>query len=242
MKITGIRDAAVLSALAAAAALAMTGCSATDVVGKFAASSFAGLAEASKDRISYEAEDEAWALASPAGDLFLLSSDFARNAGSGGAADMDKPDAELSLDAAPFLAAGLDVAKIPATEGIKYELEESRFMLRFELGKASFAPAAKDSMTAAFGELLKAERGRVSYHAALDHYGIMLGGGNMVEWAKDLSKNDKDFVLVLEPAPLVAAGLDPAKLEGWAFAKVETMDAKGKKLLVDKLLRPFDLR
>ncbi|HOX48048.1 MAG TPA: hypothetical protein P5165_01820 [Spirochaetia bacterium] len=240
MKIHGIRSAAVLTALAAAAALA--GCAATDTVGKFAASSFASLAEASRDRISYEAEDGAWALASPAGDLFLLSSDFARNAGSGGMADMDRPDAELSLDAAPFLAAGLDVAKIPAAEGIKYELEDGRFMLHFELGKAAFAPAAKDSMTAAFGELLKAERARVSYHAALDHYGIMLGGGNMVEWAKDLSKNDKDLVFVLEPGPLVAAGLDPAKVEGWVFAKVETMDAKGKKLLVDKLLRPFELR
>ncbi|MBL8967094.1 MAG: hypothetical protein JNG85_08795, partial [Spirochaetaceae bacterium] len=75
-----------------------------------------------------------------------------------------------------------------------------------------------------------------------DHYGIALGGGNMLEWAKDPAKNDKDLVLVLEPAPLAAAGLDPARVQGWAFAKVETMDAKGAKILVDKLLRPFDLR
>ncbi len=54
-------------------------------------------------------------------------------------------------------------------------------------------------------------RGSISYHMALDHYGVALGGGNMFEWAKDLGANDKDIVFVLDPEPLIAAGVDPQR-------------------------------
>jgi hypothetical protein len=48
-------------------------------------------------------------------------------------------------------------------------------------------------------------------------------------------------VFVLNPEPLIAAGVDPQKVEGWAFAKVEVhMD--GKPTEVDKFLKPFDLK
>jgi len=239
-----VRAARIAGLVLAAAAIvaAQAGCAKTDVVAKFAKTSFAALAEASKDRVAWDDEEGAWSLKSPAGDEVLVAADFSRNGAAGGMADMERPDVEFSLDAAPFLAAGLDLAKLPAAEGIKYELEEGRFMLHFELGSGAFAASAKKSLPEAFAEIVRTERPRIGYHAALDHYGIMLGGGNMLEWAKDPAKNDKDLVLVLEPGPLVAAGLDPAKVQGWAFAKVETMDDKGAKILVDKLLRPFDLR
>lgn len=34
-------------------------------------------------------------------------------------------------------------------------------------------------------------RDSIGYHAALDHYGIDLENGNMFEWAKDISANDR---------------------------------------------------
>ncbi len=57
-----------------------------------------------------------------------------------------------------------------------------------------------------------------------------------------MAKNDKDIVWVLNPEPFIAAGVDPAKIKGWAFAKVETKDDAGKTVFVDKLLKPFDLK
>jgi len=224
------------------AVLAFSGCAATDVVGKVAGTSFKAVLDASKDRVSFMAEDGAWALASTAGDEILLSTDFARNSSSaGGMADMDKPDAEFTFDAAPFIAAGLDIAKLPMAEGIKYEIEEGRFMLHFELGKDAFAADAAKSFNATFAEIVRTQRSRIGYHEKLDHYGIGLGNGNMFEWAKDMSKNDKDIVWVLNPEPFIAAGVDPAKIEGWVFAKVETKDDKGKVIFVDKLLKPFNI-
>jgi hypothetical protein len=63
----------------------------------------------------------------------------------------------------------------------------------------------------------------------------------MFEWAKDLSTNDKDIVFVLDPGPFIAAGVDPGRIEGWVFAKVPVMDASGKPVEVDKILKPYDL-
>jgi hypothetical protein len=186
-------------------------------------------------------EDAAWALVSSAGDTILISTVFARNTASGGMADMDKPDVEFEFDAAPFRAAGLDVAKLPMIAGIKYELEDDTFMLHFELGSTAFAADAKTSIKATFSELVRTQRNRIGYHEQLGHYGIALGNGNMFEWAKDMKKNDKDIVWILNPEPFQAAGVDPAKIQGWVFAKVEVMNDKGEMTVVDKLLKPFDL-
>jgi hypothetical protein len=115
-------------------------------------------------------------------------------------------------------------------------------MYHFELGSDGFAADAKKSIEATFAQIVKSQRARIGYHEKLDHYGIKLGGGNMLEWAKDMSKNDKDLVFVLDPAPFIAAGVDPAKIAGWAFAKVETKDDSGKTIQVDKILRPYNLK
>jgi hypothetical protein len=242
----GMRERPLLMLFAAVSAAALglgfAGCSGTDVVAKFAEDSFKALADVSGDRVKWSEEDQAWVLSSPAGDEVAFSSDFARNASQGGMADMERPDVEFSFDAAPFVAAGLDIAKLPKAEGIKYELDEGRFMLHFELGQDKFASDAKKSLAATFAEIVRTQRPRIGYHEKLDHYGLKLGNGNMLEWAKDMAKNDKDLVFVLDPGPFIAAGVDPAKIGGWAFAKVETKDDSGKAIQVDKLLKPFDLR
>lgn len=214
----------------AAVVLAFSGCAATDVVAKVAVESFTTVAAASASRVSFD--DGFWTLASVAGDEVRLSVDYTRS-GIG--------DVEFSFDAAPFTAAGLDPERLPSSGEVAYEVSSRRLVLRFELGSEALSMDATKSMEAALGELVKAERDRIGYHMALDHYGIKLGGGHMFEWANDISKNDKDIVWVLNPDPFVAAGLDSAKVEGWAFAEVEMMDNAGKKEKVLRLLKPFDL-
>ncbi len=222
-----------LSVLSLAATVSLGGCAGTDIVAKVANSSFKNVIDASAGRVGYSEKDSAWALASTAGDQVLFSSDFA---------SADGADVTFSFDAAPFLAAGLDPAKLSLGEGIKNELKDSRLTLRFDLGKDKFAADAKKSLEATFAEIVRAQRQRIGYHEKLDHYGIKLGGGNMFEWAKDMATNDKDTVWVLNPGPFIAAGVDPAKVAGWVFAKVESKDANGKTQVEDKLLKPFNLR
>lgn len=219
---------------AAAAGFALAGCGSTDVVAKVANTSFAAVVQASGDRVTWSSEKSAWTLASSSGDEVRFAADFARGPA--------KPDVEFATDAAPFVAAGLAVEKLPPAEGLSYGLEDGKLVIRFELGAEAFAPEAGKSLDAVFAEIVRSQRSRVGYHEKLDHYGIKLGNGNMFEWAKDMAKNDKDIVWVLNPEPFIAAGVDPAKIEGWAFAKVETKDDNGKIVFVDKLLKPFDLK
>lgn len=237
-----IGSVVLLAGASALAIAALAGCGATDVVAKVANTSFDAIVSALPSGPTWSDSDYAWTLSSPNGDHLLLSSDFSHNNASGASADLDKPDAEFVFDAAPFIAAGLDITKLPAADGIKYELEDGKFMIHFELGSDTFAPDAKKSIDATFAEIVKFQRSRIGYHEKLDHYGIKLGNGNMFEWAKDMATNDKDIVFVLNPEPFIAAGVDPLKIDGWVFAKVETKDDAGKAITVDKLLKPFNLK
>jgi len=212
------------------AAFSLAGCGSTDVVAKVANSSFKAVAEASRDRISFSETEASWVLASEAGDQVFLATDFSKT-----------PDVQFSFDAAPLVAAGLDSTRLVGTEGVSYALEGGRFVVRFELGAEQFPAESRKSLESTFAQIVSTQRKRIGFHEKLDHYGIKLGGGNMFEWAKDMSKNDKDIVWALNPAPLIAAGLDPAKVQGWLFAKVESKDASGKTVVEDKLLKPFNL-
>ena len=89
--------------------------------------------------------------------------------------------------------------------------------------------------------LTSSARGRIGYHAQAGHYGVMLDDHAMVEWAADAKKNDKDWVLILDPGLLVTAGGNPEAVEGWILAMVPVDGPDGKMIEVQKLLRPFDI-
>jgi hypothetical protein len=207
-------------------------CAGTDVVAKYSKSSFRDVLAASGEKAAKTEDGLYWSLASSQGDKIFISADFSKAA---------QPDFIMSFDASPFLAAGLDMTKLAVPEGIEAALEGDRLALKFELGDQAFSAEASGSFAAAFDEVVRTNRSKLGYHAALDHYGISAGGGNMFEWAKDLRKNDKDIVWVLEPGPFIAAGVDPGAIQDWIFAKVETMDENGKAVSVDKLLKPFNI-
>ncbi len=214
----------------AAAVLGLAGCSALDVVGKTSVTTFQALTEESRGSIAFDATANRWVLASPGGERFGWSSDFS---GIG-------PDFVVALDATPYLAAGLDPAKLPSGR-YSFDAQTRVLSLSFEVGSAKFSYPGDRTPLSTFQKIVETQRPIIGYHAPLDHYGIALGDGNMFEWAKDMGKNDKDMVFVLNPAPLIAAGVDPARITGWVFAKVPVKDQSGKSVEVDKFLKPYDL-
>jgi hypothetical protein len=143
----------------------------------------------------------------------------------------------IEFDAAPFIAAGLDPAKLPGN----FTYYEDKIVTGTKLGTEQLKYSGEVTPLASYGQIVKLKRTAIGYHGALDHYGVNLGGGNLFEWAKDMSTNDKDMVFVLDPAPFIAAGADPSRIAGWAFAKVTVDDENGKPIQVDKILKPFDL-
>jgi hypothetical protein len=229
-----------LAALAAVvtAAVVLSGCTALDVVGRTAVTTFKTLAEREASSITRAEPAGRWVFSSPGGERFEWSSDFS---GPG-------PDLLVSLDAAPYIKAGLDPARLPA-ERYSFNAETGRLSLAFDIGDRGFSASAGSSQPSgrissavdAFQAIVRAYRPIVGYHAPLDHYGLALGDGNMFEWARDMGKNDKDIVFVLSPAPLIEAGVDPSRVRGWVFAKVPVKDAAGKEVQVDKFLMPYNL-
>jgi hypothetical protein len=226
---------AVAAVLLVGSVVFLGGCAATDVVAKVAVSSFGNLVKASGEQVVFSESAGLWTIDSPEGDKVAISSDFSRSA----ANDIFASDIRFSLDAAPFLAAGMDPEKLVSQDGVAYSLVDSKLEIGFEIGAAKFSAPSLDKY---FAQIVRTYRDRISYHEALDHYGIMLGGGNMLEWAKDLATNDKDIVWVLNPEPFASAGTDVNAIAGWIHAEVETMDAAGAKIKVWKLLRPFNLK
>lgn len=217
-------------ALPLIAALAILGCRALDVVGTTAISTFGALAEKEKGSIALDSTSTSWVLTAPGGERFAWSTDFSGT-----------PDFRVSFDAGPYLDAGLDPAKLPP-ERYSFDASTVTLTLSFEVGTDSFSyPGSSPTPLETFRKIVASHRPIIGYHEALDHYGIALGEGNMFEWAKDMSRNDKDMVFVLNPAPLIASGVDPARISGWVFAKVPVKDAAGKSVEVDKFLKPYSL-
>ncbi|HYE09064.1 MAG TPA: hypothetical protein VEF53_02665 [Patescibacteria group bacterium] len=219
----------VMSAIALTVAFVLSACQATDVVSKLAVNSFDAVTNKLGDKVAFDQKYNAWALTLPTGERFLIAKDFTGSA-----------DTIQEFDAKPFLDAGLDPAKLPA-EVFEYDQASNKLLVIGEIGSEQFNYSGEAKVSDTFKEIVRTNRDAVGYHAKLDHYGIVMGNGNMFEWAKDMNTNDKDVVFVLNPEPFINAGVDPSKVDGWAFAKVEVMDEQGKPMEVDKLLRPFEL-
>lgn len=205
---------AALLALLVVGGTVLVGCQSTDVVAKQAVTSFATVAENSNTGSD---QNEVQTLTAPDG-----SSTF-----SWGPSTL-----AIATDVAPFVAAGLDTNKLP--EG--FTLEGETLQLAASITTDEPAEGENGMLTA----IVEQNRDLLGYHDALGHFGFTIQEGSMFEWAKDAQTNDKDIVWVLNPEPFIEAGVDVANVEGWVFAKVEVM-MDGKKVEVDKLLKPFDV-
>lgn len=218
-----------VTAAAMALALTLTACQSTDVVGNVSKTSFEALVNKTTDKVAADEQNKSWALTSPGGERFLWSKDLSGT-----------PDAAIEFDATPFINAGLDTAKLPA-DIYSYDQATNKIKIATELGSPKTAAKADATASQAFVQLVDTNRDAIGYHAKLDHYGVALGNGNMFEWAKDMSTNDKDIVFVLNPQPFIDAGVDTTKLTDWVFTEVPVMDENNKEILVEKFLKPYEL-
>lgn len=234
--------AAVAAGLLVTASLtACSGLKALDVVGQDSAVSFGEVLKTIPDRVQADEENADWSLMAPDDSVrFIWSEDYSQS---------PLYDVMLEFDAQPFLDAGLNLDKLPGNYTF-YESDTGSTMLAVGKKLGSDKLTYKDSpdALAAYEQIVGKYRDSINYHTSLDHYGVKLGDGNMFEWAKDMKTNgydssnqDKDIVFVLNPEPLIAAGVKPDKIEGWAYAQV-TVEENGKTEQVWKLLKPFDLK
>ncbi len=130
----------------------------------------------------------------------------------------------------PFVAAGLDVTKL----GNGYRADDTMLYVTGDYGKGT---GMKDTLQESLFESVTFDRSMLTYHQALDHFGVKLPGGK-IEWAKDDKTNDKDIVFVIAAKPLADIGVDVQSIEGWVFKTMQEEDGSD----IDVLLKPFDLK
>jgi hypothetical protein len=199
-----------------------------DVVGKDSARAFGELLQKAPQLVAADKESGGWSITTPdSGACFIW----------GGERAAQPFDVILEIYAAPFIEAGLDISKLPAT----ITFNGDKLTVGTKLIPDGSAASGESAPLAAYERIVSLNRDAIGYHAALDHYGINIGGGFLFEWAKDINTNDKDMVFVLNPEPFINAGVTPDKIDGWAFAKVTVDDENGKPVQVDKILKPFNL-
>ncbi len=146
---------------------------------------------------------------------------------------------QIVVDVQPFVSAGLDLSKLE--NGV---VNENMLVYSSPLSGAG-EQGAPLKLFEKNADFLRASLG---YHPAMDHYNITSGNGNIFEWAKDLSTNgttgknqDLDIVFALNPEPLIVAGVNTEKLEGWTYTQVP-VDIDGKPTKVWKILKAFNLK
>jgi len=206
-----------------------------DVVGQASVKSFDQVLKTIPGQVIADDVNVGWSLAAPGDPVrFIWSEDYSKS---------PLHDIMMEFDAAPFLAAGLDPDELPEN----YSFYNGMLMVGSKLGDDRFADDSDATAIAAYEQIVRKYRSVINYHTSLDHFGVMLGDGNMFEWARDLSTNtttgdiqDKDIVFVLNPEPLIAAGVDPAKLTGWVYLQVSA-EENGKPVQVYKFLKPFNI-
>lgn len=201
----------------------------TDVIGKGAITSFKTVLDVYPDGVAANEGGDMWVLAAPDKTAFVA---------------WQKKNALTNQNALvvwtsikPFVEAGLNPKKLP-----KEMVSGDKVVFGAKINQKKSALTGTDSPFASFEQLVENNRSRVGYHSELDHYGINFSSGNAFEWAKDISKNDKDIVFVMNPQPFIRAGVNPQKVEGWVFGKITVEDANGKMVKVDRFLKPFNLK
>ncbi|MDR2759843.1 MAG: hypothetical protein LBB78_10750 [Spirochaetaceae bacterium] len=211
-------------------ALSVISCGKLDVVGTNSVKSFEKVLQQASRSVTPDEKNGGWSLTAPDNSTrFIWSRNYAES---------PLYDVMIEFDASPFIAAGLDPQKLPEN----FVFNGGKIATGTKLGTEPLKYRGEVTPLASYEQLVKMKRKAIGYHMAMDHYGVNLGDGNLFEWAKDMAANDKDLVFVLNPEPLLKAGVDPDKIDGWIFTKVTVDDENGKPIEVDKILKPFDLR
>lgn len=200
----------------------LTGCAATDVVLKYSPDSLDAIVDAYPAIVTDNtAIDHYYYVTVDSETTLKVSRDYSLTG---------KEDIVIQTPLQPFLDAGLDVTKL----GDGYRADDTMFYMTADYGNGT---GMKDTLTKSVFESVTYNRATLSYHQALDHYGVKLPGGK-IEWAKDYKTNDKDIVFVIAAKPLVDIGVDVQNIDGWVFKTMQDEDGND----IDVLLKPYDLQ
>jgi len=176
-----------------------------------------------------EYEPVRWRLAAPDGGAWFAYDNF---------------NITMVADAASFIAAGLNVAKLE--NAVEHNLNPGNVSISFDTPGFNMMNAwEQDTDIKQFAWALGSLK---EYLVTLeDRYYIDLGdslnmrGGALFAWAKDLTAGESDIVFAINPEPLIAVGVDPAKVEGWDYIQIP-VSQDGEEILAYQFVKVFGIK
>ena len=140
----------------------------------------------------------------------------------------------LTIDTGWFVKAGFDPDKF----GGEAAVGDSRFTITSNHVEG-VDMANENDIFDTFENVLRSNRHALEYHMDHDLFELHLGGGNAYRWAKDWRANTRGMTFVLNPQPLIEAGLEAENLEGWTFASINMMHGPERGQTVPRLLKNY---
>lgn len=218
--------------------LSFSGCSRTVTGSKEAdngLSTFNAIVKANPKDKGFHKALQHWGFKLPTGEKFEWTKDMSAN----------KADFAMVILADPLVKAGLDVNKLDKNEWLYSPAanEEGQDLPNRLIKPYNVSDEKVNSNGSedAFRRILKEDTALVKYHKEQQHYRLILGDGNEVQWTEKLGLNDADMIFVLKAEPLIKAGLDVNKLEGtgWIF-KAAGKDDMGEN--PDQIMKIFKIK
>lgn len=223
----------IAAAVASAAVLASCGRKAEMEAAKDPGiAAFLRVLESDPKSVGFHKEMSHYGFALSSGEKFEWSRDLGAN----------KADLAMVMPAKEFIDAGLDVAKLDPADWLYAEPAHDTPALLIKLWNVADEKGEAKDEPEAMEKIVAADKDILAYHEEKDHFALFMGEGFEVVWANDLKAQAEDLVFVLKAEPLVAAGLDIAKLEGfgWSF-KAASNDNMGMGANPDQIVKSFDL-
>jgi hypothetical protein len=182
-----------------------------------ALAAFNAIVKANMDRKGYHDAMKHWGLSLPGGGKFEWTKDTSANG----------IDFAMVIPAEPFIRAGLDVSRLEGTgyvfQAATVEAGESLPDLLLHPYNVSNKKENAQGSEDALRRILKQKNSMAQYHRDSGRYRLFLYDEGDAPFEVQWSEEPEAVVFVIPADPLIAAGLDPGRLDGgWVFRPAGT--------------------
>ncbi|MCL2014132.1 MAG: hypothetical protein FWG69_04005 [Oscillospiraceae bacterium] len=146
----------------------------------------------------------------------------------------------INVNIKEFADAGLDISKLDGNA-------ENGRLIYTTAPYINPDPEPQPEPFAQFKNNMKHIKSYTGYHIETDSYKVEIQEGSTFNWAHNIEKDTntgekqyRDISFILSPEPLIAAGVDPEKVDSWEYIPITYFDGV-ETLEVYKFVKSFDI-
>lgn len=188
-----------------------------------AAKAFSLIVDAIPDMIEDDTSHNGWTLKMMSDDIrFIWSKDSSKSL---------LYDVAIAFDIQPFIDSDIHVNKLTSN----YSIHNNELIVGLNYGKNIFSYEDEVTPLTSMEKIIENYSDKISFDSDSNQYSIDLGNGNLFIWSQDIYNSENDVMFVLNPEPLIKAGVNIEKVEGWDYSSlsdyIKSKDSDSKKFI-----------